>query len=468
MKPKDRFPPSERTGTIWDEYMEVIPLLAIYAQKIKQFDKEGQEFKKAVSDFEKQFRPGDKDGIMDSIFMSWMYFDFRFGTSLETVAERLLADPIVVKLHEPGPTYIKQLNDSYLTFYEIIKKLPDQDAIIVEELGTGEHFTVFHIRELLEIEPVVGEIWYAQRVGRPERSIFFTTPYIFAPEAKPGLRRACKMQEKDFIQGPEGALFPADRHFAESQKKATPFWVWFVLRKEEELPQIEDKDSALDEDIDKGQLPILLTTDGEEFILAEIYFSIRDKEALCQRLATLKSFQYDKLDGSWTWFKAKSRKYPEKPRTVLGYFCIDGNFLIAETNSRERATRLRFKLKRHLGSLIAYEKTLYREPYDFPELSPEESEARRKESEELQEAPEVQEAMKKYLEFHYYTEWPETKIPALGGLTPVQAVKQDEARAKVIALIDEFERRQELSESKMPKIDFNRLRRQLGLPPKAS
>jgi len=47
-------------------------------------------------------------------------------------------------------------------------------------------------------------------------------------------------------------------------------------------------------------------------------------------------------------------------------------------------------------------------------------------------------------------------------------VKQDEARAKVIALIDEFERRQELSESKMPKIDFNRLRRQLGLPPKAS
>jgi len=54
------FPPSERTGTLWDDYMEVIPIVAMYGKKIMDFDEDGPEFKRAVSDFEKQFRPGER------------------------------------------------------------------------------------------------------------------------------------------------------------------------------------------------------------------------------------------------------------------------------------------------------------------------------------------------------------------------------------------------------------------------
>jgi hypothetical protein len=86
-----------------------------------------------------------------------------------------------------------------------------------------------------------------------------------------------------------------------------------------------------------GTFPFLVNTDREEIVFAEVTFRIKDEPPLRKRLASLKSFEYDKKDDSWIWLKARSR----------------------------------------LGGLIAYEKTLYREQDDLPELTPEEIEARR-------------------------------------------------------------------------------------------
>ena len=453
--PESWFPLSERTGTLWDDYMEVIPMVAMYGKKIMDFDEDGQEFKKAVSDFEKQFLPGEKGGIIDSFFMSWMHFDLRFGISLETVAERLLSDPMISKLDEPGPTYIRQLSESYLTFFEIVSFASKKDEVTVEELGTGKRFTVLHVQELFEIVPAPGEIWFARRVGTPDRSIFYTTPYIYEPETLAQFKRVVLNQEKDFRKSPRAPLFPTERHFAESQKETAPFWAWYICQGEmTDLSQIPFHD--------------LVTTDGEEFVFMEIHFRVKDEAALRKRLSALRSFQYDKKDDSWIWLKAKSRKYPDAPSTILGHFSIQGDRLIAETNSQERAFRLRSKLKGHLRNLIAYEKTLYRDPFDMPELSPEEIEAREKASRKLNSRPEIQEAHKKNLEHHYFNVWPKTKLPALDGLTPLQAAKKESARPKLEALIDDFERMQNERTSEMPKFNINKLRRLLGLPIKTN
>ena len=176
--PESWFPPSDRTGTVWDDYMEVIPIIALYGNKIMGFDEDGREFEKAVSDFEKRFKPGEDDGIMDSVFMSWMYFDLRFGKSLKTVAERFLADSMSSMLVEPGPAFIQHLSESYLTFFEIISYSSKADTVTVEELGTGCRFTVLHIQQLLEIEPMIGEIWYARSVHRS--ILFFIQPLIYS------------------------------------------------------------------------------------------------------------------------------------------------------------------------------------------------------------------------------------------------------------------------------------------------
>ncbi len=453
-KPESWFPPSEQTGTLWDCYAEVIPIIAMYGDKIMRFEEVGKELKKAVSEFEDHFRPGEEGGIMDSIYVSWMYFDHRFGKSHKTVAERFLSDPMSAHLVEPGLTWIRHLSESCLTFHEILSYRSSSDVTSIKELGTGDTFTVLHVNELLEITPAPGEVWFARRVGTPDQSIFYTTPYIFEPETRAQFKRAVKIQEKDFKRSPQAKNFPPNRHFAESQKEKAHFWVWYICRGE--MSQLSQDD-----------LPTIVTKDGENFVFTEIHFRIKDKARLKKRLSQLKSFEYDKQDDSWTWLTARSRKYPDTPRSIIGRFRIKGNRFVAETNSKERAIRIRSKLKGHLRDLIAYEKTLFRDPYDFPELSPEEAKALEKESKELHARPEVQEAMKKHLEHHYFVEWPKTKLPALGNLTPLQAAKRKNKRSQLIALINDFEQSQESPYSEMPKINFNKLRKILGLPAKS-
>ncbi len=457
-------PASERTGTPWDDYMDVFPFLGIIGQRILRFEEDGPELKKLTSQFEKRFRPGEEDGISDSFFMSWMHFDLRFGTTLETIAERVLDDPLMKKLHEPGPTLIRRMAESYLTFYQVIES--GSDNTILEELGTGMRFKVFYIRELLEIEPVPAEVWFGRLVGPPHQALFYTTPYIYSPKSRDQFERAVRLQAKDFsFRSRIASLFPPERHFAESQKAAAPFWAEFIL-----TGMGADAVARGDEDragIALGAIPFLINTDKEEIVFAELTFRAKDEPALRKRLASLKSFEHDKKDDSWLWLKARNRKDLEGARTVLGHFRIEKGHLIAKTNSRERAARFRARLKNLLGGLIAYKKTLYRDQDDWPELSPEEEEARRKESEELHARPEVQEMLRKQKEHYYFKRWPGQKVPALGGLTPLEAAKTEEGRRKLKELLDSYDRWQETTPALSPRMDFDALRRMLGLPPKA-
>lgn len=457
-------PDSERTGTIWDDYMDVFPFIGFIGQRILRFEEDGPELKKLTSQFKKRFRPGEEDGISDSFFMSWMHFDLRFGTTLETIAERALNDPLMKKLNEPGPTLIRRMAESHLTFYQVIEAGPEK--AVFEELGTGLRFQVFHIREVIEIIAVPGEVWFGRLVGPPDEAILYTTPYVYDPETRDQFERAVSLQAKDFsIRSPLAPLFPPERQFAESQKAAAPFWAEFILAGmgvDAVAPGDEGRAG-----IAPGAIPFLLNTDKEEIVFAEVTFRVKDEPALRKRLAALRSFEHDRQDDSWFWLKARNRKDPEGTRTVLAHFRIEKGRLIAETNSRERATRFRARLKRLLGGLITYEKTLYRDQDDWPELSPEEEEARRKELEERHARPEVQEMLRKQLEAYYFKRWPGQKAPGLGGLTPLEAAETEEGRRKIKELLDNYDRWQDAAPSSRPRMDFDALRRMLGLPPRA-
>jgi hypothetical protein len=105
---------------------------------------------------------------------------------------------------------------------------------------------------------------------------------------------------------------------------------------------------------------------------------------------------------------------------------------------------------------------------DPPRLSPEELEKLRRETDELNARPEVQEAMRKHLEYHYFEQWPRQKVPMLGNVTPLQAAKTEKGRRKLTDLLDYYDRIQDRAPARQPKIDFDKLRRMLGLLPKAN
>ena len=466
--PPPIIPESERTGTPYDDCMEVFNLLGLFGEKILRFEQDGRELKRIISGFERRFRPGEPGGLTSSLFMSWAHFDLRFGPSLETIAERFLRDPLTARLVEPGRTLARHMASSYLTFYEVIKAAGG--AVVLEELGTEKRWNVLYFRELFEMDIVPGEVWYIRLVGPADGAIPYTTPFMYDPETKAKFLRSVRIQEKDFSAGPRASLIPRERHFAESQKEAALFWAEFIYRGLAEDPiGLDGPAERIDiDDFPPASLPFLVNTDREDVVFAELKFRVKDEPAVRKRLAALKSFDYDEKTDSWSWLKRAPRADPEDARTVRGTFQIKDGFLVAETNSRERAARLRVKLKSLLGNLIAYDRTSWRDQHDLPELSPEEEEARRKESEELNSRPEIRKLLLNSYEDHYFKKWPNEKVPALGGLTPLQAAKTEKGREKLSALLEYYDRMQDATPPPQVRIDLDRLRRMLGLTPKAN
>lgn len=213
--------PPVLTGTSYDDYFHIIPAIATYGEKVLRFEKDGKELKKAVSRFEKRFRPGEKGGITDSFFMSWMQFDLRFGESRETIAERFLNDPLTSGLMEHGRSVVRELALSYFSFCEIIE--PGPGAVSVKELVTGKRFAVTDIPEIYEIDPEPGEVFFSRLVGPPDAAIFFTTPYVFGPEARTQLERVLRLQEEDFRLSPAAFRFPPRAGIRRVAERACPF-----------------------------------------------------------------------------------------------------------------------------------------------------------------------------------------------------------------------------------------------------
>lgn len=108
----------------------------MYYEMLIQYYDDRKELSGAEKDFERNFRPGTLGGVPDSLFMPWLYFDFRFGKTGKTVCERFLESSWMKDLNEPGPTLIRHMFDSYSTFYQVAGV--SKDRITFTELITGK------------------------------------------------------------------------------------------------------------------------------------------------------------------------------------------------------------------------------------------------------------------------------------------------------------------------------------------
>ncbi len=454
-------PREELSGTPLDEYTQLLPLLALYEGKIVQFEPDGAELKRARKAYEKRYRPGEDGGLLDSHFMSWLYFDLRFGPSRRTVVERVLEDPMAAQLVEPGPACLRDMAASYATFYQVLDDGPE--IVVLDELGTGRRWNVHYYRQLFDTPPGKGEIWYARLIGPPDKALCYTTPYVYDPESRADFKRGVDGIAKDFFKNELSIGVPPDNLFAESQKQSALFWAEYVHAANRAPAEML---SSVPREWPR-ELPFQVTnTDRQELVFTEMRFKVRDEAAVRKRLTGLKTFLHDEALDSWTWRKAASREFPDDPRTTLGTLRFENGALVAETNSRERAQRLEAKLIGHFPGMLKLEKTLYRDLEDLPRPSPEELEKSRREAEELNARPEVQEALKSYQEHYYFHKWPRTKALALGNITPLQAAKTEAGRRKLEDLLEYYKRIQDGQDPAKPqqKLDLNRLRILLGLP----
>lgn len=452
------FPEDMLTGTPLDDYMYLYQGIALFANTISQFEKDGKELSEVEAEYEKILRPGEKDGIPLSLFMSWLHFDFRFGDSRETVCERFIKSEYFPELKEPGPTLMKHLAESYCTFYEI--QDINQERFIFNELGTGEKWHVFRINEPFEKEALVGDIWYLRLVGPPSGAYIYTPPFIYPPESKKYFNRAVKDQKNILLDEGLGKNLSGTDLFRESCKATVPLWSEIFLEK----VKLDDT-SVRDDEEEELEKVIMCNTDGELLSFSKIYFRVIDKEELKLRLSSRDGFDYDQKQKDWTWYREERKKTKAFKRTVLGRLYLKGNRLMAETNSIQRAAALVNFLSHEFRGVLSYEKMESKSLDKLPRPSEEERMKFEEQQKELYSIPEVRKKMIEFNEDYYLKEWVRTKIPALDNKTPLQAVKTEEGRQKVKKLIDHFEELEQSAPDYKPKFQFDKLRKKLGLPP---
>jgi hypothetical protein len=201
--------------------------------------------------------------------------------------------------------------------------------------------------------------------------------------------------------------------------------------------------------------PLLLTTDH-----FEIEPAARAEVARC--LAEMEGVEDGRpergveCDGSTYVFLAEgNRVQPTLGRTVIGRAWLEDALLRLETNSRARADTLRARVEAACGGLLRHRAREHSDPLSSragladadspPEATP----------------PEVQQQLREFKR-RYYADWLDHALPALGGLSPREAVGTARGREAVDVLLKDMENHEQYVSAESA-FDFGVLRRALRL-----
>jgi hypothetical protein len=203
-------------------------------------------------------------------------------------------------------------------------------------------------------------------------------------------------------------------------------------------------------------VPAMANTDGDPLEFHTLRFDLPDPTAAVAQLRDLAAGVEDDdfesrierdasgrvVSAEFPWLRLGGAGAAMQ-NTVLGSLRIEAGRLTAEVNSAKRAAALRALIEqrvlgvRALPSVVQSSRGLIEEAHARAMASgPPPPDA---EQERLMAMPEVQAALRETLRRHYRS-WPDEQLPALGGRTPREAVRDAEGREAVEALLRQFER----------------------------
>ncbi len=213
----------------------------------------------------------------------------------------------------------------------------------------------------------------------------------------------------------------------------------------------ELRDLYLDIEASLHELPELRNTDGDPLEMYTLIFDLDAPEVAVDRLADLAGGVTTEIERDAAgrmlrtvirWVRGGDKMDKDGDNTVLGVLRIEGTRLTAEVNSAKRAAALRKLIERRLGDsahvrpsvVQSVQSMLEREP-----ARPSRHAQREREQADLDADPEVQGMIRDMLRSHYRS-WVDEKLPALGNRTPRKAVRDQDGREAVEALVAQIER----------------------------
>ncbi len=430
----------------------------------EQIDDAWQDFN--MSDIPEPF---EKAAEEHRIFMP--YFLFHWNPDRRTRRKKVLRNGGVVarwymlekskQLTETERLLLEQATTQPISFYEVLWSKPGDRMVVRDVLMGGETEVIERSasRTLRAGDIIYAQIWYL-----PELAVLgCCAPLAIPPDKKVQVIELRKELRKRIAKLTRDLTANDLFQYADTIRA--------------EYLNIRDACYAP---------PRFCNTDGDPLLFHTLTFRIGSAEAAFESLASLsvgrsretllndaeldENGQIRSVD--FDWIREGNRKLKNCDNTILGHIRISEGRLIAEVNSEHRARQLRREIERRLGSIGAHQSTVAQTLDEMQNHSAQQKTAQA-ESRDAEVAarlldPEVrnhlQLAMQKQVEG-----WVYQKIPALGGHTPIEAVRDPDGKEAVEALLLQWERyvEKDLSPNQI-RPDINAVRRLLNLSPSVS
>jgi len=434
----------------------------------------GREFGELVLEAWKDFnmsdfpKPLDDAGEECRLFMPYYLFQWdpeRSPRSKKTYRRGLVASCYVgqesERFTELDWLFIEQATTQPISFYEVLRSHPGR-GMAVRDILTGEETEVMERTASQTACP--GDIIYAQIWHEPELAVLgCSAPMCIPPKKKIEVIELRKRLRKKI--GKQNRDLTANDlvRYADTIRE-----VYLDIRDAMHAP------------------PRFANTDGELLHFHTLTFRVGSVAFAFQALAPLAvGFSREELleDAEWDesgellsvafdWLKRGSRKMDAWKNTILGSIKISKGRLVAEVNSAERARRLRQEIEDRLGLAGTHESTVSHTLDGLREMPPPpktaEALARQAKFDALLRDPEVKARMQATMQKDVEA-WIYQKIPALGGRTPIEAVRDPDGKEAVEALLLQWERNDEKEiVPNQIRGDISALRRLLNLGPPAA
>ena len=388
--------------------------------------------------FEEDADEFDPDTPHIQLFMPWFFHCWAPDAHDTTVEDVSLLDrsPTTEYLARRGRSlepalraYLTACASTPLSFYEVMSRQPDR-GFTAHDILTGEEFAV--LERSASATLAVNDIVFAQIVRVDGIAMLEACP----PFGIPPINKIAILDLRDkMLRGAERVTVDELRDYD---------------------IELRDLYLSMADAVHYPELPQLQNTDGHVLSPQQLIFDI-DSIDTC--FEVLKSLAHDSTDDEllesaqrdragalkrvrFDWSKAGNARNPGWNNTVLGSIDISRKRLTCVVNSDERAEELRGLIEARLGSGVRYRLTNMQSieaAMAKGQGRSKPSEAERADRYRLQQEPAVVAEIQRLMAAHYDT-WPSHPLPALGGQTPEQAVRDATGREKVEALLRQMER----------------------------
>lgn len=391
-----------------------------------------QDIKKAMMDFlpDGPYNKLEADWAQQ-VFHPW-YMHFRPDENDETLNERFLRKHRY-SLSPAERELLDAMGRERFRLMEIREVRPNV-GLTLQDLHSGE---VFEVRERSASQTLIPWDIILTRLRRfsTHNELDMAVPLV----------RMAKMPILNLIAETVGSARSVDRelaiHYLMTFGMAPVFSHVIMLNRESARP------------------PQMYNTDGDEIVICTARYSVMDIDAARDALCRHRSFRGNDSGNGFTWISGR-RKMPEgrTDSVSLGTVQFDGRDLILMTNSERRLNKGKALLEKVADEWIRHRTDSFEDMEqimasaqmaDGPDTEPEIP-------------PEVEtQILAQFYEKYYLEQWPNAPIPALKGLTPIQAAADPRWKLEVVELLKGLENN--MARDPKANFDINRLWKLLRL-----